>query len=162
MMAVTAASKTSTSKSRLSQRRPRYAVVVSRFNDFITKNLLQACLDELQQAGVHQKEITTVWVPGAFEIVVPALKFAKKRSIDAVICLGAVIRGETIHFDLVAQNAAAGIREVALMTGKPVIFGVIATDTINQAYKRSQPDGDNKGRDAALAAIEMVKTLTRI
>jgi 6,7-dimethyl-8-ribityllumazine synthase len=149
-------------KTSLDQRRYRYGIVVSHFNDFITKNLLQGCLDELKRCGVRQREIIIVWVPGAFEIPVPAMKLAKKRSIDAVICLGAVIRGETIHFDLVAQNTAAGIREVALMTGKPVILGVIATNTINQAYKRSQPDGDNKGRDAAMTAVEMVKALSRI
>jgi len=140
----------------------RIAIVVSKFNDFITKPLLEGCLDQLSSCGVPTSDIILSWVPGAYEIPVTALKFARKKNIQAVICLGAVIKGETSHFELVAKGAAEGIMQVSLLTGKPVIFGVLATDTVDQAYKRSQPDGDNKGRDAALAALEMVNLLKSI
>ena len=140
----------------------RIGIVVSKFNEFITRRLFKACLDELKRQGVAEKDLTIVWVPGSLEIPVTALKLANKKNIDAVICLGAVIRGETIHFDLVAHAAANGIAQVALLTKKPVIFGVITTETVNQAYKRSEEKGDNKGRDAAQAAVEMVNLLARI
>lgn len=144
------------------KRKIKYGIVVSRFNEFITKRLLDGCLDELSRNGIKKTAITIVPVPGSLEIPVAALQLAKKKSIDAVICLGAVIKGETLHFDLVARGAAQGIMQVSLMTGKPVLFGVLATDTVNQAYKRSQIKGDNKGRDVALAAIEMVGILKKI
>ena len=110
----------------------------------------------MDRCGVKKQDLTIIEVPGSFEIPVTALRLAGKKAICAVICLGAVIRGETIHFDLVAHGAAQGIAQVSLMTGKPVIFGVIATETVNQAYKRSEDKGENKGRDAARAAVEMV------
>ena len=137
----------------------RYGIVVSKFNDFITRRLLEGCLKELHRLGVRDSEITVVYVPGSFEIPVAALKLAKKKTVHAVICLGAVIRGETLHFDLVAQGAAKGIGEVALLTGKPVIFGVLATDTVVQAEKRSTLKGDNKGLEAARSAVEMANLL---
>jgi len=137
----------------------KISIVASRFNEFITKRLLDGCLKELARCGVQKSDITIVWVPGSYEIPVTACQLAKKKSVHAVICLGAVIRGETIHFDLVAQGAARGIMDVSLMTGKPVIFGVLAVDTVDQAYKRSEEKGDNKGRDAVLAAIEMIDVL---
>lgn len=137
----------------------KIGVVVSRFNDFVTRRLLEACLKELARRGVNPRGITVVWVPGSFEIPLVALKLAKKKSTDAVICLGAVIRGETLHFDLVAEAAARGIARVSLLCEKPVIFGVLTTDTVEQAYKRSQEKGDNKGRDAAVAALEMIDVL---
>ncbi|MFA5088759.1 MAG: 6,7-dimethyl-8-ribityllumazine synthase [Candidatus Omnitrophota bacterium] len=140
----------------------KFAIVVSRFNDFITKKLLAGCLDELYQHGVRKNDITVIWVPGAFEIPVVALRAAKKKTIHAVICLGAVIRGETMHFDLVARAAAEGIGQVSLLTNKPVIFGVLATDTVAQAYARSQERGSNKGRDAAQAAMEMAGLFAKI
>ena len=140
----------------------KYGIVVSQFNEFITKRLLDGCLDEFDRRGVKKQTLTVVHVPGAFELPVAALKLAKKKTIDAVVCLGAVIRGETIHFELVAEGAAHGIAQVSLMTGKPVIFGVIATETVAQAYKRSASKGDNKGKDAAEAAIEMTEVLDRI
>ena len=140
----------------------RVAVVVSRFNDFITKRLLEGCVKELKRCGVGNNEITIVWVSGSLEIPVAALKLAKKKNIDAVICLGAVIRGETIHFDLVSQGAARGVAEVALQTEKPIIFGVLTTETVNQATKRSYWKKDHKGRDAAVAALEMVEVLRSI
>ncbi len=140
----------------------RFGVVVSRFNDFITKRLLTACLDEFSRLGISSENIVVTWVPGAFEIPVTALKFAQQKKIDAVICLGAVIRGETLHFDIIARQAAKGIAQVSLMTGKPVIFGILTTDTIDQANKRSQVKGDNKGRDAARSAVEMVSVLGQL
>ena len=140
----------------------KIAIVASKFNDFITKRLSEGCLKELEDSGVLKKNITVVWVPGSFEIPVTALTLAKKKSVDAVICLGAVIRGETFHFELVAQAAAHGILQASLSTGKPVIFGVLTTDTISQAYKRSEKKGDNKGRDAAITAIEMINLLSQI
>lgn len=139
----------------------RYGVVVSRFNDFITKRLLDGCLKELRRCGVKDKEITVIWVPGAFEIPLAARRLNEKKSIDAVICLGAVIRGETLHFDLIARAASQGITQVALLTKKPAVFGVLTTETLDQAYKRSEEKGDNKGRDAARTAIEMVNLLRK-
>lgn len=139
-----------------------FGVVVSRFNDFITKRLLQGCLDEFQKHGVSENRLTVVWVPGAFELPLAALRLARKKSIDAVVCLGAVIRGETIHFDLVSQGAAQGIMQASLLSQKPVIFGVVTTDTVNQAYDRAKENGDNKGRDAAQSAIAMVSVLSSI
>ncbi len=140
----------------------KIAIVVSRFNEFITRRLLTGCLDELIRCGVSKSNITVAEVPGAYEISIVALKFAKKKNIDAVICLGAVIRGETLHFDLVAQGAAQGIMQVSLNTGKPIIFEVLATETIDQANRRSEEKGDNKGRDAANTALEMIEVLYQI
>lgn len=147
---------------RLKSSRKKYGIVVARFNEMVTKRLLEGCLKELGRCGVASKDITVVWVPGSFELGVTALTLAKKKSIDAVIGLGAVIRGETIHFDLVAQAAAKSLTQVAISTGKPVIFGVLTTDTIDQALKRSNEKGDHKGRDAAQAAVEMVNALNQI
>ncbi len=140
----------------------KIAIVISKFNEFITKRLLDGCLNELYRLGVGKTDITVVWVPGAFEIPVVALKLARKKSIDAVICLGAVIRGETFHFELVANGVAYGIMRVSLKTAKPIIFGVLSTDTVNQAYARSEETGDNKGRDAADVAIEMISVMSRL
>ncbi|MCK5214074.1 MAG: 6,7-dimethyl-8-ribityllumazine synthase [Candidatus Omnitrophica bacterium] len=142
--------------------RKNFGIVVSRFNDFITEKLLDGCLKELARLGVKKNQITVVWVPGAFEIPLTALKLAKKKTVSGVICLGAVIRGDTFHFELVAENCAAGIREASLITGKPVVLGVITTDTINQAYARSKDNGDNKGKEAACALVEMVNVLSKI
>ncbi len=141
----------------------RIAIVASKFNDFITKPLLKACLMELKRAGVAEKQITTAWVPGAFEVPVAALRLARKKNVDAVICLGAVIRGETYHFDVISNDASRGIMDAALMTGKPIIMGVLTTDTVGQAQKRAQDKGgDNKGRDAAQAALDMIALFKNI
>ena len=148
-------------QSELKSKGKKFSIIVSRFNDFVTTKLLDGCLSELKNNGAKDSDITVVWVPGAFEIPVAALKSAKKKSVDAVICLGAIIRGETIHFDLIAKSVAEGISHVALSTGKPCVFGVLTTDTVEQAYKRSQK-GNNKGQEAACVAIEMVNTLKRI
>jgi len=149
-------------KAKLNGKGKRIAVVVSRFNDFITSNLLEGCLEELNKLGVKKTDVTVAWVPGAYEIPVVALKFAQKKDIDAVICLGCVIRGETYHYELVAQGAAQGIARVALDTGKPVIFEVLAVDTIDLAYKRSEVGGVNKGVDAAQAAVETLNVISTI
>ena len=133
----------------------RIGIVVSRFNDFITTKLLEGCLSELKKHGVKDSQLTVAWVPGAFEIPVAALKLAKKKNIDAVVCLGAVIRGETIHFDLIAKSAAEGISQIGLSTGKPCVFGVLTTDTLEQAIERAGSKSGNKGVEAAIAAIEM-------
>ncbi len=138
----------------------KFGVVVSTFNEPITLRLLNGCLNEFAKCGIASKNITVVKVPGAFEIPVAALSLARKKEIAAVVCLGAVIRGETLHYELVAEQAAAGIMQVSLMTQKPVIFGVLATDTIQQADKRSQDKGENKGVEAAQVAISMTNILS--
>lgn len=140
----------------------KIAIVVSRFNEYITQRLLDATVDELIKHGVLKKDITVVWVPGAFELPITAQNLAKRKSIQGVIALGAVIRGETYHYELVAQGVARGIMDVSLEAGKPVIFGVLASDTIKLADKRSETKGNNKGRDAALAAIQMIDVLRQI
>ncbi|MCA9402074.1 MAG: 6,7-dimethyl-8-ribityllumazine synthase [Candidatus Omnitrophica bacterium] len=145
-----------------SSKSPRIAVVVAQFNEYITDRLLAACLDELKNLKVPQKNVAVSKVPGSFEIPVVALKYAKKKTIDAVICLGAVIRGETYHFETVADGVAQGVMQVSLLSGKPVIFGVLTTDTVDQANRRAEEKGDNKGRDAAQAAIDMIGILRNL
>ena len=138
----------------------RIAIVASSFNDFITKGLLSACLEELKANGLGDDQITTVWVPGAFEVPLAAVKLAKRKNIDAVVCLGAVIRGETYHFEVVANECARGIMQAALITQKPVIMGVLTTDTVGQAQARAgKKSSNNKGRDAARTALEMIALL---
>lgn len=132
------------------------AIVVARFNEMITKSLLSGAQEELLQYGVDEDMITTVWVPGAFEIAPVAKKLALSGEYDAVICLGAVIRGATPHFDYVAGQAASGIAQVALETSIPAIFGLLTTETIEQAIERAGTKAGNKGADAAKAAVEMV------
>ena len=132
-----------------------FAVVASRFNDFMTKELVAGCRDTLVRHGVDDKDIALLWVPGAFEIPLAALKAAKAKHYDAIICLGTVIRGATPHFDYIAAEVAKGVSKISLDTGVPVIFGVITADTIEQAVERSGSKDGNKGQDAALSAIEM-------
>ena len=145
-----------TYKGTSSGRGKKIAIVVSKFNEFITQRLLKGCLAELKRCGVTEKNVSIVWVPGSYEIPLMALKLAEKKNVDYIICLGAVIRGETLHFELVAWGTAYGIAKAALLSGRPVIFGVLAVDTVQQAYKRSQENASNKGKDAAAAALEMV------
>ena len=137
----------------------RFALVVSRFNDFVTKSLLEGCCDTLKRHGAKDNEIEVSWVPGAFEIPTVAMRLARSKKFDAVICLGTVIRGDTPHFDFIAGEAAKGVAQVSMQTGLPVIFGVITADTMEQAIERAGTKGGNKGRDAALNAIEMVNLL---
>lgn len=133
----------------------KFGIVVSRFNDFITSRLLGGALDALQRSGASDEEITVAKVPGAREIPAIARTMALCGSYDAVVCLGAVIRGATPHFDYVAAEASKGIAEVALEADVPVIFGVLTTDTIEQAVERAGTKAGNRGYDAAIAAIEM-------
>ncbi len=133
-----------------------FAVVVARFNDFITKNLLSGAVDTLVRHGVDETKITVYKVPGAFEIPYACKKAAEEGKYDAVIALGAVIRGATPHFDFVANEATKGVAQVSLQTGVPIVFGVLTTDTIEQAVERAGTKSGNKGADAAMTAIEMV------
>ena len=133
----------------------RFAVVVGRFNSMITERLLEGTLDCFERHGGKQEDLTVVRVPGAFEIPLAALKLAKSGKYDGVICLGAVIRGSTPHFDFVANEAAKGVAAAAMETGVPVIFGVLTTDSIEQAIERAGTKAGNKGWDAMLSAIEM-------
>jgi len=145
-----------TFKKKIKKNKACIAIVASCFNDFITKRLLSACLMELKCQGLGDAQITTVWVPGSFEIPLAALKLAQRKNIDAVICLGAVIRGETYHFEVMSNECARGIMEASLIGGKPVIMGVLTTDTVAQAQARAGQKGDNKGRDCACTALEMI------
>ena len=115
------------------------AIVASHFSRLISQRLLQACLKELVRLGIQEKKMTVFWVPGSFEIPLAAKTLAKKKSVDAVICLGAVIQGETLHFELICRAASQGIARASFETGKPVIFGVLTTYTVKQALRRSQP-----------------------
>jgi len=140
----------------------RFAIVASRFNDFITKQLIDGCVDTLLRHGVKDEDISIVWVPGAFEIPSIAMRLAKPKSCDAVICLGTVIRGATPHFDYIAAEVSKGIANIALNTGVPTIFGVITADTVEQAIERAGTKDGNKGKDAALNAIEMADLVEKI
>jgi 6,7-dimethyl-8-ribityllumazine synthase len=133
----------------------RFAIVVSRFNDFISEKLLSGALDALSRSGANDDEIEVIKVPGAFEIPLVSKKLAGLSKYDAIICLGAVIRGATPHFDYVSAEVSKGIAAASMDTGVPVIFGVITTDTIEQAIERAGTKAGNKGWDAAISAIEM-------
>jgi 6,7-dimethyl-8-ribityllumazine synthase len=134
----------------------KFAVVASRYNDFITEKLVSGALDALNRCGADDKDIEIFKVPGAFEIPLVAKRVAQTQRFDAIVCLGAVIRGATPHFDFVAAEASKGIAQVMMETGLPVIFGVITVDTIEQAIERAGTKLDNKGFAAAMAAVEMV------
>lgn len=140
----------------------RFAIVVSRFNEFITSKLLGACLDTLKRHGVDEESIEIIWCPGAYEIPFVARQAAMSGRYDSVICLGAVIRGATAHFDYVAGECAKGIAQVGLETGVPTIFGVVTTDTIEQAIERAGTKAGNKGADAAVTAIEMANLVVAL
>lgn len=140
----------------------KFAIVISRFNEFISANLLDGCVDTLTRHGAQDSVIDIVWVPGAFEIPVVALKLAKSKKYDAVICLGTVIRGSTPHFEFVASEAAKGVAKVSLDTSVPCVFGVITADTLEQAIERAGTKDGNKGRDAAISAIEMANLMGKI
>ncbi len=134
----------------------KVAIVISRFNEFITAKLLSGAMDGLTRHDVREDDIDIAWVPGAFEIPPIAKKMAKSGNYDAVICLGAVIRGATSHYDHVCAEVSKGIAQVALETEVPVLFGVVTTDTIEQAVERAGTKEGNKGFDCALSALEMV------
>ena len=140
----------------------KVAIVVSRFNDFITNRLLEGALDKLKRLGADENNITVARVPGSWEIPYVADRFAASGKVDAVICLGAIIRGATPHFEYIASEVAKGIANVYFKNKLPVIFGVITTDTIEQAIERAGSKAGNKGSDAAQAAVEMVNLFKAI
>jgi len=140
----------------------KYGIVVGRFNELISSKLLGGALDALKRHGARDEEIHVAWVPGAFEIPLAAQKMAESGKYDAVIALGAVIRGATPHFDYVAGEVSKGVAAVSLKTGVPVIFGVLTTDTIEQAVERAGTKAGNKGWEAAAAAIEMANLLEQL
>lgn len=137
----------------------RFGIIASRFNEFIGTRLLAAARDCLTRHGVSETDVDVAWVPGAFEIPLAAQRLARSHRYDAVICLGAVIRGSTPHFEHVASEVAKGVAQVQLDAGLPVIFGVLTTDTIEQAVERAGTKAGNKGWDAAVAAIEMANLM---
>ena len=140
----------------------KIGIVVSRFNDFITNKLLDGALDGLTRHGVAESDVDVAYVPGAFEIPLVASKFAKSKKYDAVICLGAVIRGSTTHYDFVCNEVSKGVAQVSLSEGLPVIFGVLTTENIEQAIERAGTKSGNKGYDCALSAIETVNLLRAV
>ena len=140
----------------------KVAIVCARFNEFITSKLLGGAIDCLNRHDINPANIDEVWVPGAFEIPLAAQALAESKKYDAVICLGAVIRGSTSHYDLVCNEAAKGVSAAGLKTGVPVIFGVVTTDTIEQAIERAGTKAGNKGWDCAMAAIEMGNLIPKL
>lgn len=140
----------------------RFGIVASRFNDFISGRLIEGAVDALVRAGADEKEVQLVRVPGAFELPLAAKKMAKSGRYDAVICLGAVIRGATPHFDYISAEVSKGIAVVGLETEIPVVFGVLTTDTLEQAIERAGSKSGNKGWDAAMTAIEMVDLFRKL
>ncbi len=140
----------------------KFALIVSRFNDFISKRLLEAAADTLTRHGADANDLAVVWVPGAFEIPLVANRLAKSKKYDALVCLGAIIRGDTPHFDYIAGETAKGVAAVNFATGTPVAFGIITADNIEQAIERAGTKAGNKGREAALSAIEMANLVDKL
>jgi 6,7-dimethyl-8-ribityllumazine synthase len=140
----------------------RFAIVVSRYNAFLTEKLLEGSLEALQSHGVDEEQILIVKVPGAYELPQAARKVAVRGDLDAIICLGALLRGETLHFDLISNECARGIQKIAADFGIPVTFGVITANTVEQAVARASEGPENKGWEAALAAIEMASLYRKL
>lgn len=140
----------------------KFGIVVARFNEFICSKLLAGAIDAIKRHGADETSIEVSWVPGAFEIPLVAMKMAESKKYDAIICVGAVIRGSTPHFDYVSAEVSKGIAKVSLDSGVPVSFGVLTTDTIEQAIERAGTKAGNKGYDAAVTAIEMANLLKNI
>ncbi len=140
----------------------KFALVVSRFNSFITERLLEGALDSLRRKGVREEDLTVVRVPGAWEIPLTAKRLSQTKNYDAVVCLGAVIRGSTPHFDYVAAEVSKGIAQVTLESGVPISFGILTTDTLEQAIERAGSKAGNKGYAASEAALEMVNLLKEL
>jgi len=139
-----------------------FGIVVSRFNEFISQKLLDGALDVLRRHDADEDRIEIFWVPGSFEIPYVARKMALSKKYDAILCLGAVIRGDTPHFDYIANQVAKGIAETALATGVPTLFGIITADNLEQAIERAGTKAGNKGADAAMSAIEMVNLMSLV
>ena len=144
-----------TIKGSLLAQKKSFGIVISRFNEFISSKVLEGALDTLERQGADVKNIDIVWTPGCFEIPFVANRMAASKKYDAVVCLGVIMRGATPHFDYIANEAAKGIAQVSLQTGCPCIFGIITADTLEQAIERAGSKEGNKGRQAALVAIEM-------
>jgi 6,7-dimethyl-8-ribityllumazine synthase len=140
----------------------KFAIAVSRFNEFVSSKLVDGAVDALTRHGAKESEISVAWVPGSFELPMIAQRMVSSGKYDAVICLGVVIRGDTPHFDFVASETAKGIAKVAMESSIPCIFGVVTTDTLEQAIDRAGTKSGNRGRDAALAAIEMCNLYSEI
>lgn len=140
----------------------KFGIVVGRFNEFIGSKLLSGAIDGLVRHGVNEEAISVAWVPGAFEIPLVAKKMAKSGKYDAIICLGAVIKGSTSHYDFVCAEASKGIAQASLETEVPVIFGILTTENIEQAIERAGTKAGNKGYDSALSAIEMVNLINKL
>ena len=140
----------------------KVGIVASRFNEIIVNKLLGGAVDGLVRHGVEEQNITAAWVPGAFEIPSVASKMAKSGNYDAIICVGAVIRGETSHYDYVCNEVSKGIAQVGLATGVPVLFGIVTTENIEQAIERAGTKAGNKGYDCAMSALEMISLLRKI
>jgi 6,7-dimethyl-8-ribityllumazine synthase len=149
-------------KGNMVSRQKRYGIIVSRFNEFITSKLLEGALDGLLRHGVKEDEIEVFWTPGSFETPFLADKLARSKKFHAIICLGAIIRGATSHYEVVCNAASKNISQVAMSTGMPVIFGIITADNIEQAIERAGTKLGNKGRDAALTAIEMASVYEQV
>ena len=146
----------------LTVQKQRFAIVVSRFNEFVSSRLLGGAIDALERHGCKTANITVVWVPGAWELPLVAKKLASSGRYHAVICLGCVIRGETPHFDYIAAEAAKGLGQVSLESGVPVAFGVLTTNTLEQAIDRAGAKSGNKGFDAAMSAVEMANLMRQL
>ncbi len=140
----------------------RFAIVASKFNGFVTNRLLTSCVQTLTKAGAKDNALEVVWVPGAFEIPLVARTLAKSGRFDAVICLGAVIRGDTPHFDYISAETSRGIMQAGLDASVPVVFGVLTTNTVAQAVERADPDKHNRGAEAAKTAIEMATVMRQL
>jgi 6,7-dimethyl-8-ribityllumazine synthase len=140
----------------------RFGVVVARFNELVTRGLLTGCLETFARHGVDAERVDVAWVPGSFEIPLVARRFAESGRYAAIVCLGCVIRGETDHYEHVAGQAAAGVMQAGVRSGVPLIFGILTTDTVEQALNRSGLKGGNKGSEAATSAIEMVNLLAAL
>ncbi|MCX7702541.1 MAG: 6,7-dimethyl-8-ribityllumazine synthase [Planctomycetota bacterium] len=140
----------------------KFAVVVSRFNNFVTGKLLDGAIDVLKRHGVKEDDVTVVWVPGSFELPLVVKKMAGKKEYDAVIAVGALIRGQTPHFEYLSRSVTEGLSRIALESSKPVAFGIVTAESLEQAIERAGAKGGNKGADAASAALEMVTLLEKI
>ncbi len=147
---------------KINGRELKFAIVVARFNEFITSKLLSGALDTLKRHETAEENIDVAWVPGAFEIPLIAKKFAETKKYDAIICLGAVIRGSTSHYDYVCNEVSKGVAQVGLTTGIPAIFGVVTTENIEQAIERAGTKAGNKGSDAAVSAMEMANLIKNL
>ena len=140
----------------------KFGIVIARFNEFISTKLLTGCLDALRRHGAEEENLEVAWSPGSFELPLLAKKMAKSGKYDAVICLGAVIRGDTPHFNYVSSEVSKGVAQVMLETEVPILFGVLTTDSLEQAIERAGTKGGNKGFDAAMAAMEMANLMKQI